>query len=42
MLEMITGYLLGGIGAGIQIGNVLICLFIVMMVPVVLAGWVGQ
>lgn len=42
MLEMITGYLLGGLCAGLQIGNVLICLFIVLMVPVVLAGLAGQ
>jgi hypothetical protein len=42
MLEMISGYLLGSLCAGVQIGNVLICLFIVLMVPAVLVGWVGQ
>jgi hypothetical protein len=42
MLEMITGCLLCSLCAGIQLGNVLICVFIVLMVPAVLVGWAGQ
>jgi hypothetical protein len=41
-LELVTGLLLGGLGAGIQVGNVLVCLWIVLMLPVVLNGWFTQ
>ena len=39
-LEMMTGYLLGSLCAGVQVGNILICVFILLMVPAVLIGWV--
>ena len=42
MLEMMTGYLLGVLCAGIQLVNVLICVSVVLMVLVVLAGFTGN
>ena len=39
VLETVTGYLLGMMCAGLQIGTTLICLCIVLTVPVILAGW---
>ena len=37
-LERVLGTILGALWAGVQVGNVLICLFIVLLAPVVLAG----
>ena len=39
VLETVTGYLLGTVCAGLQIGTTLICLCIILAVPVILAGW---
>lgn len=37
-LERVLGGILCGLWAGVQVGNVLICLFIVLLAPLVLAG----
>lgn len=38
-IELVTGYLLGAICTGLQLGSTLVCVFIVMMVTVVTADW---
>lgn len=38
-IERLLGAMLGGLWAGVQVGNVLICLFILLLTPAVLAGW---
>lgn len=36
-VEWLTGGLLGGIGVGVQVGNVLVCVFMIVLGPVSVA-----
>jgi hypothetical protein len=38
LLEKLTGAVLGGVGLGIQLGNVLVCLFTILLGPAFVIG----
>lgn len=41
-LEQLAGALLGGIGVGIQVGNVLVCIFMIVLGPAFVIGLFTQ